>query len=89
MRVYVYFEDSSDGLRRIRQQAVDSDYLEDEMDAIEYRLAKPGKFRFIPSRSIQIDLINEFVKTGVLDPLKDHWPFRREFINQQTQRGKK
>jgi len=83
MKVFVYYEDSRDGSRRIEKRAVDPDYLEEEMDAIEYLFAKPGKFRFIPSRSSQIDLIRECLAVGCFDPFYAHWPFRQAFLNQQ------
>ncbi len=84
MRIQVYYLIEQKGCMCVEHQIVDGDYLEEEMDAIEYRLGKEPSFRFMPNKKAQLAILRDYMQTAFVDPLPTCWEFRQAFIEAQV-----
>jgi len=83
MRVAVHFEVSEGGSVYHKTKIVETDFLEEEMDAIEFAHRKDETFCWLPFRDLQIKLIKTALPDMFVDPLHFSYDFRRAVINQK------
>jgi len=80
MRIAIHFEKSEGKLIHHATKVVDSDVLDEEMNAVENGYKDDKAFRWVPERALQKKLIEEALPDMYVDPLVFSWPFRRAVI---------
>ena len=87
MKVAVHFLQTIEGGLTVHsRKVVDADFLSDAMDAIEYNRRDDKGFQWLPSRELQVKLIQDALPDMYADPLHFSWPFRRAMIEEMAKR---